>query len=176
MIAKRHLKIVGVVALMAYLLVSFVMVVRSTQAQARLDSMAARISELETAVQVRNAVDPLIPPECEPPARLGQSPNSYCQTTVYRLLQAPYQFNGRWVKVEGVYGGGFEESALYAPRDGEPPSAMSYAKSSAIWVSPGFKIEPNSMPRKVIIGRFKWAPAGHMGEYFGELTDAVALR
>lgn len=176
MIIKKHLKIAGVVALFAYLGVSFAMLVRTMRTQARLDNMAARISELETAVQVRNAADPLMPPECDPPARLGQSPKSYCQTTVYRLLQAPHQFNGRWVMVEGVYGGSFEESALYAPRDGEPPSTMSYAKNSAIWVSPGFKIESNSMPRKVIIGKFKWAPAGHMGEYFGELTDAVALR
>ncbi|MYN05570.1 hypothetical protein GTP41_26105 [Pseudoduganella sp. DS3] len=176
MTAKRHLKIAGLLALMAYLVISFVVMVRSMQNQAHLENIAARISELEAAARLRNEADPLMPSECDPPTRLGQSQSTYCQTTVYRLLQAPHQFNGRWVMVEGVYGGGFEESALYAPRDGEPLSAMSYAKSSAIWVTPGFKIEPNSMPRKVLIGRFKWAPAGHMGEYFGELTDAVALR
>lgn len=146
------------------------------QVQARLDSFAARISELETAAQTRNAADPLVPVECDSPTRLGQSKSSYCQTTVYRLLQAPHQFNGRWVMVEGVYGGGFEESALYAPNDGARPSVMTYSKNSAIWVSPGFKSESGSMPRKVIIGKFKWGPTGHMSEYFGELTEAVELR
>ena len=58
----------------------------------------------------------------------------------------------------------------------EPMEASkSLDKHEALWVQLGL---PNTQNRPVItvMGRFVRGPAGHLGDYFGELVDAKMVR
>jgi hypothetical protein len=73
----------------------------------------ARILNLELSEKKRNDVDPLQPIECDVVNGLGNSSKQACNITIWRLLEAPEQFDGKWVRVAGKYRSGFEQSALY---------------------------------------------------------------
>ena len=167
---------VGVVALLCCIGISVYLGLRYLQVQDELAKTSARLERLEAAVKQREAADPLQARECVE-LGLGGSRDKPCMTTLRRLAQTPQQFHDRWVMVEGFHGSGFEHSALYPVQPELAYSAKIFDKNAALWVDLDL---PNTyekdMPLVTVIGKFERGPAGHLGDYFGELTDAKLLR
>ena len=138
--------------------------------------LARRIAALEAAVAQRDAADPLMPLECRGsfPTRgelAGGSRDKPCIVTFQRLLDAPQQFNGRWVEVQGRYSSGMERSALY-PVDSTPAAMAAWESDEhALWVDVAPFAPADSENRAVFVGRFRRGPAGHLGAYFAALED-----
>ncbi len=138
--------------------------------------LARRIAALEAAVAQRDAADPLIGAECwyslpRHGELAGGSRDKPCIVTFQRLLEAPQQFHGRWVEVQGRYVGGFERSALY-PVDSKPPDGVMWEPTAhALWVdaAPFAPLDANS--RGVFVGRFRRGPGGHLAAYYATLND-----
>ena len=149
-------------------------------------ALGRRIAALEAAVAERDAADPLVPKECLYAMRTrgetwGQTRERPCEVEFQRLIEAPQQFEGRWVKVQGAYADGFETSALSSPESQPqrfsangipmpPPSGYRHA----LWVSAPRTPDgttDDGLERVVVVGRFHRGPAGHLGAYFGELAN-----
>jgi hypothetical protein len=137
-----------------------------------LTQATTRLQIVESAVKRRESADPLVARECEEYG-LGASREKPCLTTLWHLAQTPQQFHGSWVMVEGIYASGFEHTAVYPYPDLEYPSQR-LNKHEALWVQLPLP-NTNSRPVISVVGRFERGPAGHMGEYFGELVDAKVL-
>jgi hypothetical protein len=132
-----------------------------------------RLKQVEVAVQKRENADPLVARECAE-LGLGGSPAKPCHTTLYHLALTPQRYHGVWVIVQGIYASGFEHSAIY-PMPSEPGGTLQILNQhSALWVQVGVP-DTNSRPVISVTGRFKRGPAGHMGDYFGELIEAKLL-
>ncbi len=137
--------------------------------------LSRRLALLEAAAAARDKADPLMAPECEWASRrlhgeiAGNSREHPCVVSIRRVLQAPQQFDGRWIDVYGRYDHGFEVSALFtsnaAGSDGEDPSA------EALWVN--VALQPRAVGDSLdhVVGVFHRGPAGHLGAYFGELDE-----
>lgn len=121
----------------------------------------------------RESVDPLVARECME-LGLGTSPQKPCQTTLRRLAETPQQFHGSWVMVEGIYASGFEHTAVYPTRLDTEEASQGLDKHAALWVQFGLPLT-NSRPVITVVGKFERGPAGHMGDYFGELVDAKVV-
>jgi hypothetical protein len=134
-----------------------------------------RVSGLEQKIQYREKADPLMPVECAVDSGLGETQDRPCRTTFDRLLRAPQQFHGRWIAVSGMYGGGFEESALYSSTFEMSESSI-LNHHSAVWISPAVQSSKPALEKKVFAGKFHNGPSGHLSAYFGELIDAAALQ
>jgi len=161
-------------ALACSLGISIYLLAQFLQVRADLAETNRRLQKIEAAVQKRESADPLEARECVE-LGTGASPDNPCYTTLRRLAQTPQQFHRTWVVVEGIYASGFEHSAVY-PIPSEPMEASkSLDKHEALWVQLGL---PNTQNRPVItvMGRFVRGPAGHLGDYFGELVDAKMVR
>lgn len=163
------------------------LVVTLNENLARLEaSTAKRITTLEVLVSKRETADPLTPIECTTEGMRGESREHPCYIYFHRLLETPQQFEGRWVCVTGLYFSGFEASAFFAtpddnlvygpdaPRPGQKQTELHVDNwhKPALWLTPGF---PPGKPfrRMSVVGRFKRGPSGHLGHYFGELTDTI---
>ncbi len=136
-------------------------------------ALSRRVQALEAAMARRDKADPLTAAECQWESRghdwtAGESREHPCVVSFQRLIQAPQQFNGRWVEVQGHYEQAYEVSAFVAPYAPDSNSADPYAE--ALWVNGAVlpRLEGGSLDRAV--GKFRRGPAGHLGEYFGELT------
>jgi hypothetical protein len=132
--------------------------------------LGRRVTRLEAAVAARDAADPLMPFECLHPrerAPSGQSRDKPCIVTFQRLLEAPQQFQGRWVEVQGTYWHGPEQSELF-PLDWTPPAP-------GHWPQPGHALAVSVAPlapldaqdHGVFIGRFQRGPTGPDANYAG---------
>ena len=130
-----------------------------------------RLNKMEVEVKQRNSADPLVARECIE-VDTGNSSDRPCLTTLRRLAQTPQQFHNRWVMVRGVYVSGFEQSALYPERLDSEVSTQELDRYSALWVHLD-PIPSNDRPAITVVGRFSRGPAGHLGDYFGELTEAT---
>jgi hypothetical protein len=143
------------------------------QLRADLAETTKRLQKIEAVVKKREIADPLMARECVE-LKLGASPEKPCQTTLWRLAQTPQQFHGSWVMVEGIYESGFEHTAVYPlPSDGGE-SSQKLDKHAALWVQLDLP-ETTSRPVIFVTGKFERGPAGHLGQYFGELVDAKVL-
>ena len=144
--------------------------------------LSRRVVALETAVAERDAADPLNPWECVGAGRqkaatatrtdgriAGNSRDNPCAVRFQRLLDAPQQFAGRWVEVQGRYVSGLETSALF-PLD-EPPPGQWETTDHALWVSVAPFAPPDAIGSAVFVGRFRRGPAGHLAAYFASLDD-----
>jgi hypothetical protein len=141
--------------------------------KADLTETTKRLQKLEAAVKKREIADPLEAHECVE-LGLGVSPDKPCETTLWRLAQTPQQFHGSWVMVKGIYASGFEHTAVYPlPPDGGVFS-QTLDKHAALWVQLNLPVT-TSRPVVLVAGKFERGPAGHMGQYFGELVDAKVL-
>ena len=137
-------------------------------------ALSRRIDALESAVTERSAADPLMPFECQsrPDRPLsGQSRDKPCIVSFQRLIDAPQQFQGRWVEVQGTYWSGFEQSELH-PLDWVAPDRDHWPDPArAFWVG----VEPfaplDAQNRGVFIGHFRRGPDGHLDQYFASLDD-----
>lgn len=172
---KNMLAAMAIAALAASLAVDIDLIRRDGRKTAQIDALAARLHAVENAIRQRDAADPLNPAECPAWRGTGDARDHPCQTTLARLLQAPQQFQGRWVMVEGGYRSAFEESALYPPNYARPGKPQDLDRQQAIWIEPGFDTTSGSISAKVVIGKFKRGPSGHLGIYAGELTDTVEV-
>lgn len=138
-------------------------------------TLTNRIAALEAAVAQRDAADPLMPFECRHslPVRgeiSGNSRDKPCFVAFQRLLDAPQQFEGRWVEVQGRYASGFETSALF-PLDSKPPSEGWESYEHALWVGVQPFAKADTQNGVVFVGRFRRGPAGHLGQYFAALDN-----
>jgi len=132
-------------------------------------ALSRRVATLEAAVAARDKADPLMAPECAMESRghdwtAGESREHPCAVSVRRVLQAPQQFNTRWLRVYGRYQKGFEVSALQDIEGGT-------SSEEAIWVSARVQKGQEASAPDVVVGRFYRGPAGHLGAYFGVLDD-----
>jgi len=152
------------------LAMSLYVTARYAQIHADLATTKERLSRVEADLKRRNNADPLHARECLELSS-GGSPQNPCQTTLRRLAQTPQQFHDRWVLVEGVYANGFEHSALYPSQAELGVSAQRFDKHEALWVHLDMPLMKEPVPL-LIVGRFTRGPSGHLGDYFGELTDA----
>lgn len=161
------------VALAACIGMSLYMLVQVLQLRGNLVDTTRRLQMVESAVKRREDADPLVARECIESGR-GASRDRPCFTTLWHLAQTPQQFHGTWVVVEGIYASGFEHTAVYPmPSDTKFPSQR-LNKHEALWVQLGLP-DTDSRPVISVLGRFQRGPAGHMGDYFGELIDAKVL-
>jgi len=146
--------------------------------------LSRRVVALEAAVAERAAADPLLPFECRDSGRLkarisgrkddeiaGRSRENPCVVQFERLLDAPQQFSGRWVEVQGRYVSGFEMSALFPLGSAPPANALWEPTGHALWVSVAPFAKPDEQGGAVFIGRFRRGPAGHLAMYYGSLED-----
>lgn len=134
-----------------------------------------RVVALEAAVAERAAADPLLAVECrisDPNRReiWGQVREKPCQVSFQRLLDAPQQFEGRWVEVQGRYSSGMESSALFA-LNSNPPAEGWESYEHALWVDVEPFAKADAQKRGVVVGRFRRGPAGHLAQYFAALGD-----
>lgn len=140
----------------------------------------ARVDKIEAALKQRDNADPLVARECVE-MNAGDAPDRPCVTTLQRLAQTPQRFHDRWVLLRGIYVSGFEQSALFPmpvepempPPTDRPMPPPTFDRYTAVWV----RFDPTSTnlegtPELTVVGRFKRGPAGHLGDYFGELTNA----
>jgi len=97
--------------------------------------------------------------------------------TVPEVYAHPERYDGRRIRVSGLYCTGFEEGALYG--------AASAAPETAIWVEvleieesdrELFDAQRRSCAPLVLTGGFKKGPSGHLDMYFGELHAVTYLR
>jgi hypothetical protein len=134
-----------------------------------------RVTALETAAAERNVADPLLPSECTIAVRAGgevwgKSSNRPCQVSFARLIQAPQQFEGRWIEVAGRYDKEFETSALFSS-DAKPAFLpLEEPFSEALWITTSH-VRYEHPDRAVVVGRFHRGPGGHLSQYFGTLVD-----
>lgn len=146
--------------------------------------LSRRVVALESAVAERAAADPLLPYECRASGQLtarisgrkddeiaGRSRENPCIVQFERLLDAPQQFAGRWVEVQGRYVNGLETSALF-PLDSTPPADTPWEPTGhALWVAVAPFAKPDERGGAVFIGRFRRGPAGHLAMYYASLED-----
>lgn len=159
--------LVFVLGLSLYLLGQFL------QMRGDLAETTRRLKQVEVAVQKRENADPLVAQECAE-LGLGGSAAKPCHTTLHHLALTPQRYQGNWVTVQGIYASGFEHSAIY-PMPSQPGGTWQILdKHSALWVQLGLP-DSNSRPVVSVTGRFERGPAGHMGDYFGELIEAKLL-
>lgn len=128
--------------------------------------LSRRVAALEAAVDARDKVDPLVPFECNYRGVVrGASRDMPCFVTFRRLLQAPQQFDGRWVQVQGRYEHAFEVSALFAPDAAPANDADPYGQ--ALWISGALQPRQAGESLDRAVGVFHRGPTGHLGAYFG---------
>ena len=137
--------------------------------------LSRRVAALEAALARRDKADPLVAQECRWKSRgledatAGESRENPCVVSFRRVLQAPQQFDGRWIDVHGYYAHGFEVSALFesepAGSNGEDPSV------EALWVNVALQPRVVGDSLDHVVGVFHRGPAGHLGAYFGELAS-----
>ena len=133
-----------------------------------------RLGRLERVVAAREAADPLFPAECAIDDSMGKTRERPCQVDVDRLRLWPQQFAGRWVLVTGRFHDGFESSALFA-RDEVITNESWYRllrERRGVWVNGGYRKGRDGQVVDVV-GKFEPGPAGHLGMYFGRLTETV---
>lgn len=169
---RVHVSNFAVAAIVCCVSLSAYLTMRHIQMQRELDAAQLRLTKIEAATQKRDDADPLEAHACVE-LNTGDSPHSPCRTTLHHLSRTPQQFHRRWVMVEGIYAQGFEQTALYpAPRNKSVP-AEEFAPHTGLWVQIGMKWgKPSPM---TVVGQFRRGPAGHLGEYFGELIDAKVV-
>jgi hypothetical protein len=138
-----------------------------------------RVNLLDAAVRKRQVADPLEPVECGPGFGngTGKSSGQPCRISIWRLLTSPQQFDGKWVRVQGAYRSGFEQSALYDVDYQLAPSLSEVFMQPrfALWVDTSQQIDA-SLPRRTFIGLYRRGPSGHLSQYGGRLESAVVVR
>jgi hypothetical protein len=142
-------------------------------ASGTMTSLSRRVSALEKVSAAREAADPLMPAECGIAEGMGATRERPCLVEFQRLYRSPQQFVGRWVMVEGRYATGFEMNALFPPAEHFTYQTADRMLSShrGIWVAAEYR-EGANLQKLSVVGKFKPGPAGHMGQYFGELAEA----
>ena len=96
---------------------------------------------------------------------------TYC-ISIYRLLAAPRDFDGKLVRVEGYAHFEFEGNGLY-PHESDYEARLS---RNALWIEVQTAAQRKLSGSYVtIIARFRAGPGGHRGLYSGELHDIVQM-
>lgn len=170
---------------------AFLAVVALVMSALTIDRMDRRVLALERQIAERDRSDPLMPPECRwtlpdrPHDTQGDTPDHPCQVRFERLLQAPQQFNGRWVSVDGIYDSSFERTALRSPRAFRRRVTDDQRElyDRALWVRLQLCPETKALQAPDsgdlydigvrVVGRFASGASGHMGQYAGEIQQAV---
>lgn len=169
---RFHASHLALAAFMGCAGLSVYLTVRHAQMQEELDEAQLRLNRIEAAIRKRDDADPLEARACMELNR-GGSADSPCITTLHHLSRTPQQFHRRWVKVAGMYKQGFEQTALYPAREHVSASADEFAPHTGLWVQIGMDWgKPSPM---TVVGEFRRGPAGHLGEYFGELLEAKVV-
>ncbi|GAB3374521.1 hypothetical protein [Massilia agri] len=168
---RLHLWSVVIVVLVSSVGLNLLVIGQYLRMRDELIQTEARLERIENVVKKREAADPLQAKECVE-LETGDSPDKPCMTTLRRLALTPQQYHDRWVVVEGLYAGGFEVSALFPEQEDRSVMASGLDSYAALWVQLDLPNTPKEMPLIYVMGRFKRGPAGHLGQYFGELVNA----